>query len=102
MDGKLFASAAVDRRPTGHARRARAGGGAGAPGARRRAARGRPALARGRSPKPLLRGDELAARLAYPPVRAGEPLEELAAAEYAGELESREQALEYARRLTRS
>ncbi len=54
-------------------------------------------------PKPLLRGDELAGALGIPTgPRVGELLEELAAAEYAGELESREQALEYARRLTRS
>ncbi len=51
-------------------------------------------------PRPLLRGDELADALGIPTgPRVGELLEELAAAEYAGELDSRDQALEYARRL---
>jgi poly(A) polymerase len=52
-------------------------------------------------PRPLLRGDELARELGIPtgPV-VGELLEELAAAQYAGELSGREQALEYARGLS--
>ncbi len=47
-------------------------------------------------PRPLLRGDELAGELgiALGP-RVGELLEELAAAQYAGELATREQALAY-------
>jgi poly(A) polymerase len=54
-------------------------------------------------PSPLLRGDELARALEIPTgPRVGELLEELAAAQYAGELSSREQALDYARRLARS
>jgi poly(A) polymerase len=54
-------------------------------------------------PKPLLRGDELARALGIAPgPRVGELLEELAAAQYAGELDSREQALDYARGLARS
>jgi len=50
--------------------------------------------------RPLLRGDELARELgiAIGP-RVGELLAELAAAQYAGELDSRERALEYARSL---
>jgi putative nucleotidyltransferase with HDIG domain len=54
-------------------------------------------------PRPLLRGDELARALEIPTgPRVGELLEQLAAAQYAGELASREQALDYARRLARS
>jgi poly(A) polymerase len=57
----------------------------------------------GGSPSPLLRGDELARALEIPTgPRIGELLEELAAAQYAGELSSRQQALDYARRLARS
>jgi poly(A) polymerase len=54
-------------------------------------------------PSPLLRGDELARALEIPtgPL-IGELLEELAAAQYAGVLSGREQALDYARRLARS
>jgi putative nucleotidyltransferase with HDIG domain len=53
-------------------------------------------------PSPLLRGDELARALEIPTgPRIGELLEQLAAAQYAGELASREQALDYARRLAR-
>jgi poly(A) polymerase len=51
-------------------------------------------------PKPLLRGDELASDLGIPTgPRVGELLEELAAAQYAGELDTREQAFAYASRL---
>jgi hypothetical protein len=51
-------------------------------------------------PKPLLRGDELAGALGIATgPRVGELLEQLAEAQYAGELESRDQALDYARRL---
>jgi poly(A) polymerase len=51
-------------------------------------------------PGPLLRGDELARELGIATgPRVGELLEELAAAQYAGELASRDQALDYARRL---
>ncbi len=51
-------------------------------------------------PRPLLRGDELARELGIATgPRVGELLEELAAARYAGEIDSRERALEYARRL---
>jgi len=51
-------------------------------------------------PKPLLRGDELAAALGIATgPRVGELLEQLVEAQYAGELESREQALDYARAL---
>ncbi|MGD0452925.1 MAG: HDIG domain-containing metalloprotein [Solirubrobacteraceae bacterium] len=51
-------------------------------------------------PQPLLRGDELAGELGIPTgPRVGELLEELAAAQYAGEVTSRDRALEYARRL---
>jgi putative nucleotidyltransferase with HDIG domain len=54
-------------------------------------------------PRPLLRGDELADALGIATgPRIGELLEELAAAQYAGELHSRAQALDYARTLTRS
>jgi hypothetical protein len=54
-------------------------------------------------PAPLLRGDELARALGIATgPRVGELLEELAAAQYAGELDSREQALDYARGLARS
>ena len=49
---------------------------------------------------PLLRGDELARELGIATgPRVGELLEELAAAQYAGELASRDQALAYAHRL---
>jgi len=52
-------------------------------------------------PQPLLRGDELAGELGIPTgPRVGELLEELAAAQYAGEVTSRDRALEYARRLS--
>jgi poly(A) polymerase len=52
-------------------------------------------------PPPLLRGDELAHELGIPTgPRVGELLEQLAAAQYAGELDSRDRALEYARRLS--
>jgi hypothetical protein len=51
-------------------------------------------------PPPLLRGDELIAELAVPKgPRVGELLAELAEAQYAGELGTREQALAYARQL---
>jgi putative nucleotidyltransferase with HDIG domain len=51
-------------------------------------------------PAPLLRGDELIAELAVPKgPRVGELLAELAEAQYAGELGTREQALAYARQL---
>jgi putative nucleotidyltransferase with HDIG domain len=54
-------------------------------------------------PPPLLRGDELARALSIAPgPRLGELLEELAEAQYAGEVTSPEHALEYARRLTAS
>jgi len=52
-------------------------------------------------PPPLLRGDELAHELGIPTgPRVGELLEQLAAAQYAGELDSRDRALEYARGLS--
>jgi putative nucleotidyltransferase with HDIG domain len=51
-------------------------------------------------PSPLLRGDELARELGIGTgPRVGELLEELAAAQYAGELASRDQAIAYAHRL---
>jgi poly(A) polymerase len=51
-------------------------------------------------PRPLLRGDELASDLGIPTgPRVGELLEAIAAAQYAGELGTRGQALAYARRL---
>ncbi len=51
-------------------------------------------------PRPLLRGDELAGELGIATgPRVGKLLEQLAAAQYAGELTSRESALEFARRL---
>jgi poly(A) polymerase len=54
-------------------------------------------------PRPLLRGDELAHALEIVTgPRVGELLEQLAAAQYAGEVASREQALDYARRLAQS
>ncbi len=54
--------------------------------------------AAGGPPPPLLRGDELARELGIPlGRRIGELLEELAAARYAGEIATREQALEHAR-----
>ncbi len=47
-------------------------------------------------PQPLLRGDELASELGIPAgPRLGELLEELAAAQYAGEIATREDALAY-------
>jgi poly(A) polymerase len=50
-------------------------------------------------PRPLVRGDELARELGIPEgPRLGELLEELAAARYAGEIATRAQALDYARR----
>jgi len=52
-------------------------------------------------PPPLWRGDELARELGIPTgPRVGELLEQLAAAQYAGEVDSRDRALEYARRLS--
>ncbi|HYM56100.1 MAG TPA: HDIG domain-containing protein [Solirubrobacteraceae bacterium] len=54
-------------------------------------------------PTPLLRGDELAGELGIATgPRIGELLAGLAEAQYAGELTTREQAIEYARRLLRS
>ncbi len=56
--------------------------------------------AAGGPPAPLWRGDELAGALGLAPgPRLGEVLAELAAARYAGEILTREQALEHARRL---
>ena len=50
------------------------------------------------APAPLIRGDELAAELDLPKgPRVGELLAELAAAQYAGEIATREDALSYAR-----
>jgi len=50
-------------------------------------------------PSPLVRGDELAAALGIRPgPRLGELLEQLSEAHYAGEIATREQALDYARR----
>jgi putative nucleotidyltransferase with HDIG domain len=52
------------------------------------------------SPPPLWRGDELASALEIPTgPRLGEILRELSAAQYAGEVSTREQALVHARRL---
>ncbi|HME02016.1 MAG TPA: HD domain-containing protein [Solirubrobacteraceae bacterium] len=49
-------------------------------------------------PRPLIRGDELAGELGIPlGPRVGELLRELAAAQYAGEISSREQALAHCR-----
>jgi poly(A) polymerase len=54
--------------------------------------------ARGGAPKPLLRGDELARGLDIPlGPRVGELLEELARAQYAGRLQGKDQALDFAR-----
>jgi poly(A) polymerase len=54
-------------------------------------------------PRPLVRGDELAADLGIPAGPGlGELLGELAAAQYAGEIATREQALVYARARTAS
>jgi hypothetical protein len=51
-------------------------------------------------PEPLLRGDELAAELGIAPgPELGDLLAELEAAQYAGEVSSRDQALQRARRL---
>ena len=51
-------------------------------------------------PPPLLRGDELASELGIATgPRVGELLDDLAAAQYAGELGTREHAIDYARRL---
>jgi poly(A) polymerase len=53
-------------------------------------------------PKPLVRGDDLATQLGIAPgPRVGELLTELAAAQFAGEVSSREQALALARGLQR-
>jgi poly(A) polymerase len=49
-------------------------------------------------PQPLLRGDELAAVLGIDGPEVGRVLRELEAAQYAGELTTREEALELARR----
>jgi poly(A) polymerase len=55
------------------------------------------------SPQPLVRGDELAAELGIPAGPGlGALLGELAAAQYAGEIATREQALAYARTRTRT
>jgi poly(A) polymerase len=52
------------------------------------------------APAPLLRGDELAGELGIATgPRVGELLEQLAEAQYAGEVATREQAIAYARRL---
>ncbi len=51
-------------------------------------------------PQPLLRGDELARELGIPTgPKVGQLLEQLAAAQFAGEILAREQALDYARTL---
>ena len=51
-------------------------------------------------PQPLLRGDELAAELGISPgPELGELLAELEAAQYAGEVSTREEALDRARRV---
>ncbi len=51
-------------------------------------------------PEPLLRGDELAAELGIAPgPELGELLAELEAAQYAGEVSTREEAVERARRM---
>jgi hypothetical protein len=51
-------------------------------------------------PQPLVRGDELARALRIEEgPRLGRLLEEIAAANYAGEVSTREQAIAYARRL---
>jgi len=53
-------------------------------------------------PTPLLRGDDLARQLGIAPgPRLGQLLDDLAEAQYAGDLSSREQALSYARKLIR-
>ena len=50
-------------------------------------------------PSPLVRGDDLAGELGiHPGPRVGRLLDELAAAQYAGDIATREQALAYARR----
>ncbi len=55
------------------------------------------------APAPLLRGDELARELGLERgPRIGELLGELAAAQYAGEVATREEALRYARDAARS
>ncbi len=73
---------------------ARRGGDRRAPARRARDARRRARWQRGGPPRPLLRGDELGRELAIAPgPRIGELLEELAAAQYAGEVLTREQAL---------
>jgi putative nucleotidyltransferase with HDIG domain len=52
-------------------------------------------------PRPLLRGDELARELGIATgPRVGELLEQLAAAQYAGEVDSRKSAVAYARKLS--
>ena len=54
-------------------------------------------------PRPLLRGDELAADLGIPPgPRVGELLGELAEAQYAGEIATRDQAFAYVHGLART
>ncbi|HEU5143029.1 MAG TPA: HDIG domain-containing protein [Solirubrobacterales bacterium] len=51
-------------------------------------------------PRPLLRGDELAAELGIAPgPEVGELLSELEASQYAGEVSTREEAIEHARRV---
>jgi poly(A) polymerase len=56
--------------------------------------------AQGGAPRPLVRGDELARELGVSlGPRIGELLEELARAQYAGRVETREQALDFARSL---
>ena len=53
-------------------------------------------------PRPLVRGDELAAELGIEPgPELGELLAEIAAAQYAGEVTTRQQAVELARRVLR-
>jgi hypothetical protein len=51
-------------------------------------------------PTPLVRGDELARELGIATgPRVGELLEELAAAQYAGELSTRDEAIAHARKM---
>ena len=102
--GRGRRDAAVGRRPPGHAR-----------GSRRRSRSRRTCALAARlladalrwraqgPPAPLLRGDELARELGIATgPRVGELLEELAEAQYAGELATREQALGYARSADRA
>ncbi|HEY7952988.1 MAG TPA: HD domain-containing protein [Solirubrobacteraceae bacterium] len=59
--------------------------------------------AAGGPPLPLWRGDQLAGELGIPRgPRVGELLEELARAQYAGKLQTREQALDFARGLVKT